>query len=293
MIDQKTLRFQKHLILPILILIILVGCASKKNIWGDTKTGLNLTYRMDKNQFLQYQMSTDQIQNLEIMGQSMQNITEMESQFSIQLDKIQEENLNLDITVDSMMITINSMQGDFSPDLSSVIGKGFQLVLSPLGEELEFIGIDTLQFSVRPGDIRDLKSTFRTLFPDLPDKPIKKGDTWTDIDDFKIQEGNVNVHLVIESENRLSGFETINGLECIQVTAPFKGTMEGEGDQMGNDLKFKGNLNGQSTWNFAYKKGLFVNMTTDFTLTGEIEMSGGQNMTIPMIQETKVVIHLI
>lgn len=87
--------------------------------------------------------------------------------------------------------------------------------------------------------------------------------------------------------------ETVNGLECVKITAAVTGTLEGEGEQMGMDLTFEGEIEGTDTWYFAYKEGIFVKMITDAFTEGTITTSGAQSMTIPMRQETKIETKLI
>jgi len=60
-----------------------------------------------------------------------------------------------------------------------------------------------------------------------------------------------------------------------------------EGEQMGANLTFSGEVKGTDTWYFAYKEGLFVKMTSSGSTEGTVNVSGIQSMTIPMTVEIK------
>ena len=126
------------------------------------------------------------------------------------------------------------------------------------------------------------------MFPDLAGKPIKIGDTYTTMDTIDIDEGQTNLQMLFESENTLSGYETVNGLECAKITAKVKGSLKGTGNQGGADLDFEGDIEADETWFFAYKKGLFVQTSSDSFTEATIAVSGPQEMTLPMTMEMKM-----
>lgn len=278
----------------VLIIALLAGCAAKTtNLWGDPKTGLILQYRMQENQVLKYQSSTEQTQNIEVMGQSMETQTTSTSAFSTKYKGLKENNLQLGVTIDSMSIDISSPQGELSPDMSSVKGKSFDMVLSPLGKELDVSGAQSIRYELGPVGDRSVESNFQALFPDMADRPVKIGDTWTSTDTVTEKSPVGEVILSFESVNTLAGFETVDGLECIKVTAEITGTLEGKGEQMGAELTFKGDIEGNQTWYFAYKEGIFVKDTVSASTDATITVSGAQAMTIPMKQESKMETKLI
>jgi hypothetical protein len=290
---KRIVKTRLLIVLAILAIALLAGCAVKKNIWGDPKSGLNLTYRMEENQILKYQISSEEIQELDMMGQTMETKSISGIQFSLQSKGLKEKNLMLGITVDTMKLNVRGgMAGDISPDLGAIIGKSFQMSLSPLGKEAGFSGTEALQYQLGPSGKRNIDSSFKNIFPDLADKPVKIGDTWTTKDDVTEKEGNIDIHAITESVNTLQGLETVNGLECVKIEAKITGTFDGKGVQMGSKFTFKGNLKGTSTWYFAYKKGIFVSMKSDTTSKGSVEVSA-QGMTIPMKTESRAEINLM
>jgi hypothetical protein len=290
---KQVVRTRLLILSAIIAVALLTSCAVKKEIWGDPKSGLNLTYRMEENQILKYQVSSQEIQELEMMGQTMETKTQAGMEFSLQSKGLKERDLLLDITVNTMKINVSGgMTGNMSPDLTPVIGKSFQMTLSPLGKEGGFSGTEELQYQLGPTGKRKIDSSFKSIFPDLADKPLKINDTWTSTADQTEKAGNIDVHAITETVNTLQGLETVNGLECVKIEAKTTGTIDGKGEQMGNKFTFKGKVEGTSTWYFAYKKGIFVSSKSNTTSEGTVEVSA-MGMTIPMKSESTSEIKLM
>lgn len=286
MFRKQALKTYLGFITTLIVIGLLAGCAAKTaNPWGDPKTGLILQYRMTENQVLKYQTSGEQTQSMEIMGQSIDTQSSTESGFSVKSKGLQEGNLLLGVTIDSMGINISSPQGELSPDMSSVLGKSFNMILSPLGKELDVSGAEAIEYDMGVAGKRSIGSSFQAAFPDLAGKPVKIGDTWTSTDIITEKTAELEIQISLESVNTLEGFETVDGLECVKVTADVTGTVVGQGEQMGMQLAIEGEVQGEGTWYFAYKEGIFVMDTTSIFTDATISTSGAQAMNIPMQQE--------
>ena len=277
----------------ILAICILAGCAAKLPIWGDPQTGLILQYRMAEDQVLKYKLTIEQTQDIEVMGQQMKTETKGEIAFTAKSKGLRENNQQLGITIDSMIVSINSPQGEISPDMSSVEGKSFDMTISMLGKELDLSGAESIQYDLGQAGKRDLTSNFQAVFPDLADKPVKIGDTWTSKDTITEKIGSGEIKISLESFNTLEGFETVDGLECAKITVKITGSLVGGGEQGGADLAFKGDIEGTETWHFAYKEGLFVKQIADVFTKGTVSVRGPQEMSIPLAQNMKIETKLI
>jgi len=293
MIHKKAFKTWPVFLPAILAICILVCCAARRPYWGDLQTGLILQYRMEENQVLKYQLTIKQTQDIEVMGQQMKTETKGEIAFTAKSKGVKENNQQLGITIDSMSININSPQGEISPDMSSVEGKSFDMIMSMLGKELDLSGAESIQYDLGSVGKRDIASNFQAVFPDLADKPVKIGDTWTSKDNITEKIGRGEIKISLESFNTLEGFETVDGLECAKITAKITGTLEGGGNQGGADLAFKGDIEGTETWHFAYKDGFFVKQITDVFTKGNVSISGPQEMSIPLAQNMKIETKLI
>lgn len=297
MIRKTNLRDLASWGVIILIFALLIGCAAKKPLWGNAKTGFILEYSMTPDQMWVYETTTQQNQTMEMMGQSMETETNIINNYTIKGAGLDDQkNILSQVTINKMsMSSKGGMQGDNNFDMSPFIGKSFGLTFSPKGEELEFPGADSLEINLGQmgGGKRSVKNFFRNPLPDLPENPLKIGGTWTSKRERTEPQSGIEVTTITESTHTLEGFETINNTECLRIKTGTKGTLDGSGEQMGADMTFEGDIESTSTWYVAYKKGFFVQSTTDYLLEGTIAVAGTTNMTIPITQESKTEIQLV
>ena len=108
-----------------------------------------------------------------------------------------------------------------------------------------------------------------------------------------VNQGGLDIVVDTETTNTVDGLETVDGMECLKIAGKITFTLEGSGQQMGADVLFEGDGDGTATWYFAYKKGVFVKSNNEMLMEGTATVSGGQNMTIPITQETKVEVKLV
>lgn len=290
---KQTFRTWVVCVPVILAIFYLAGCAAKTvNVWGDPQTGLILQYQMPEGQVLKYQGTSEVIETGEVMGQSIEAETKGKSAYSFKSKGQKENNHHLEVTINDMEINITSVQGELSPDMSSVRGKSFDMVLSPLGEEVDVSGAESIEYELA-GSTRNLAAGFKMLFPDMAGRPVKIGDSWTS--KFSVTDKTSSIEVLIDGEsiNTLEGFETVQGMECVRVESKNKGTMEGEGTQGGADLTFKGEFEGTDIWFFAYKEGIFVKMTSKSFVDLTVEITSPQSFTIPTTQERKSEVILV
>jgi hypothetical protein len=288
MICGNTLRARLFLALALVMAIVVAGCAAKKALWGDPESGIILTYRMAVDQALRYESSSEFVQNLDISGQTMETTSSRKLSFSVAPKGMTAGNQRLGVTIDAMTVAIQSPQGDLNPDMGDVIGKSFDMTLSPLGKEGGLSGAKAIKYIVGLGGERTLKSEFDALFPDLAGVPVKVGGSWTTRDTINVEEGNSKIQITFKNDNTLVGYETVNGMECAKMTAVVTGKLTGEGEQGGAALIFEGDVTGEDTWYFAYKEGVFVKTSSTGTIKGTITAGGPQGMVIPMTQTTKL-----
>lgn len=281
MVRKHTKLFGLLPLVTVLAFIMITGCAVKTtpNPWGDPATGLILTYRMADNQTLKYESTSTEDQTLEMMNQSMVTKTATNYTTSVSSKGIKENNLALGITLDAMKVDIKSFQGNFTPDLAPVLGKSFDMTLSPLGKELEITGAETLKYNIGPQEHR-VATSFRTFFPDLPDKPVKVGDSWPGSEELTEKTENMEFQVSITNTNTVEALETVDGMDCVKIKTIGSGTMNGKGKSMGQDLTFEGTVKGTTYWYFAYKEGTFVKQTGENSSEATIKVSSG--MSIPM-----------
>ncbi len=293
---NKIRRVYIFLISIFVLSFFLFSCAAKKPIWGDPQTGLILQYRIAQDQKLNYNVSANQTQEIDLtslMGQVMETTTDVNLDFTMAGTGIDEkQNVLSRIEIGALDIAVNSAQGITNINTSALIGKSFGLSLSPIGRK-EFIDIETvpkMNFGEMSGE-QSIKSYFMELFSELSADPVKIGESWTVQSEFTESSGNMDLLIKLESQNTLEGLETINGMECARIQTQYTGTISGSGTQGGMYMVVTGDLESTATWYFAYKEGLFVKEREDQSLDAEIDL--GDMGTLPMVQKTTLETKLI
>ncbi len=292
MLNARNRRVVLLVVAAALAALVITGCA-KKPMWGDPETGLILTYRMQEGVALTYRFTNEFEQAMDIMGQSMKITADDTHRFTIASRGAKTDNLAFTVTVDSISMNISTPQGEISPDLSALPGKSFEMVISPLGEELEIIGADAIEYETPGQGKRSIESTFLALFPDLPAGPVTVGDSWTTIDSIPDKSDSGEMLIVFNNTHTLAGYETMRGMECAKITTKFTGALRGTTMQGGMELVTEATIEGSDTWYFAYEKGYFVESSSSGTAEGTIKDTGGQGLNIPMSREFKMALKLV
>ena len=171
-----------RVIIPVGIVLtaifFLAGCASKKNIWGDTKKGLVLNYRMIEGTPYTYNVKSDVNQEMEINQQKLSVIMNSIQEYTFTSESSAADPLQLNVTIDTMALFIKSPMKEMEPGMANVIGKSLVMKLSSSGYESNLEGAKEITYDIGP-ETRNLGSEFQGFFPNLPSNPIQPGDTWS------------------------------------------------------------------------------------------------------------------
>jgi hypothetical protein len=276
-----------------LAICMLAGCAAKTaQVYGDPQTGIILQYRMPEDQVLEYDSWGETHQVSDVMGQTIETDITSTNAFTVKSNGQEENNHQLTITIDGMSLKIQSTQAELEPDMNTVIGKSFDMVLSSLGKEVELIGAEAIEYDLGPEGTRNISSGFQDIFPNLANRPVKIGDTWPDESTIteKSDRGEAIIHF--SGVNTLVGYETVDGMECVKVKGEGTGTIESKGEQGGMELITTGEIKGTVTWFFAYKEGIFVKQINEGTVEGTVDVPS-QGVQIPFTREMTSEINLV
>ena len=272
---------------------LLLGCGAKPEFWGSPEKGFNLKYRASDMENLTYTISSTMLQTMDMMGNEITTDIKTYIQTVLEQKSLDQMGLRLSVTIDSMYVGVVSPMGSMKPDMKSINGKQFEMSLSPLGKEYDFEGVDAIAYSTAEGGKRSIKDQFQSVFPDLPEKKVKFGDSWTSSDTLNIDQGGMELVMVFSNVHTLEGTETMNGLECVKIATKVKGSLRGEGQQGPADFALDADIEGDDTWYFAYKKGVLVKMISEGLVEGTVAVTGPQDMSLPMSMETDIKIDLV
>ncbi len=279
---------------PIFLAVcMLTGCAAKTApVYGDPQTGVILQYQMPEGQVLKYDSWGETHQISDVMGQTIEMDISSSNAFTVKSNGQEENNHQLTITIDGMSLKIQSTQGELEPDMSTVIGKSFDMVLSSLGKEVELIGADAIEYDLGPEGTKNISSGFQDIFPNLADRPVKIGDTWPDESTITDKSDSGETIIYFSGINTAVGFENVDGMECVKITTEGTGMIESKAEQQGMELVTTGEIKGTATWFFAYKEGLFIKQINEFTVEGTVDVPS-QGLQIPFSREMTAEIKLV
>lgn len=265
--------------------MLLAGCAGQKSFWGDPSSGLILRYRTPETA-LRYE-STSKMQQQMTFGEQPFQI-DADQRSVVTMKPAAGNPVALQVTVDSTTMKSASPMGDNSPDLSGLTGKPFGMTLSELGKETLAPEAASIQVDLgQMGGKRGVHADFVDFFENLPAVPVRVGESWNSIDTVTVEQGGMNIVMVVESRSTLTGLEKVRGLECARIIVESKGKMSGSGEQMGAALSMTGDIQSKGAWAFAYKKGLMAESSVETTTESTIEISGPEDMTMPMKTSVK------
>ncbi|MBE0648294.1 MAG: hypothetical protein IH596_10970 [Bacteroidales bacterium] len=289
-----TSRKISHLLLPVgmilTAIVIMAGCASKKSIWGDTKKGLILSYRMPEDKTYKYQVTSDVDQAMEINTQKLEVTMKSFQEFSFSNMLPGPDPLSLKVTIDTMYLYIKSPMNEMIPEMKEVIGKRINMYLSSNGHESDLDGAKEIFYVLGP-EKRNLGTEFQGFFPNLPDHPVKPGDTWTFNDTIMEESGNNWLGIYSSNNAKLEGYETVGGRECARIVIETTGTISGKGNTQGVDTETVGEFTGTDLVWFDYKEGILIKISSKGTAKSQTKTSGVRQMIIPGTREmTKTIV---
>ncbi len=280
---MKTTRMKTTLliILAASVILILPGCATKKDAWGDVNSGIIMKYSYAPGNDYRYHNTFNFEQKMKVMEQEYTVTSKGEQVLNMQPQKAGNEELELRVTVDEMHAVINSPQGEMKAELDSIIGKSFNFTVSWNGKELEYSEADKLAYGFGTGEKKTIGSDVQGFFPDLPGHPVKPGDTWESHDKITESIGKGSIVMDITNYNTFEKLESYKGYECMKITYTFTGILTGKGEEAGMKMSTSGKLEGTGTWYFAYREGVFVSQSVEGQGTTETQITGPREMTLP------------
>ena len=266
--------------LLILGFLILTGYLS-------AQSSVRLAYNMPAGKTLSYKSVTSISQLMDIQGQSMEVMVNTAFGFSAKMvDKV-EGNLKVNITVDSLTMSINAMGGLTNSRVREIENKSFNMIIAPTGRVVDLSEAENIKFNVESQGITNLSQSFNDVFPVLPDKAVSPGDTWSSVDTVRSSASTASTLHVLESRYRYDGVEKVNGIDCAKISSTITGRSQTQAQSMGMDIFYSGPVTGQVVTYFAIKEGYFLKQDVSTTLNGEIEISGAENMAFPITVDTK------
>jgi hypothetical protein len=288
---MKTLNKPQYITFLTVIFSVLfstTAVALDKNEKSGQKAPVKLVYTYSESKVVSYISATAVTQTMDINGQTMNTLIQNNLSFKVKSLGSEADNLKLQIGIDSLSTIVESPNGSTGGKINDVKGKTFSMILSPRGKEIDVKEAAKIEYTVEGVPTsNNLEQYFKNIFPDLPEKAVTPGETWTKNDTITSVSTSSSTTQIINGINKFEGIEKINGFECAKITSTFTGTMKTTAQNMGMDIFYSGPIQGTVTLFFAIKEGYFIRQEVSSKMEGTIEITGTQNMTFPLRMDTK------
>jgi hypothetical protein len=286
---MKTSKLFLTLLVPVAFLV-LSGCASLKSTGG--KSGTELNYHLNPGQ--SYTMITEGSTSILTEAGEQSVTVDMNSSnetiyraFAVNRDGT----VILEMEYKDLKQTAKTPMGDNETDYSNWIGKKTRVNLSPKGALSEYSGFDQLPEIITAtgekvsGDM--VQKSIGNQFFELPDHPVKIGESWTAKTSYDIPYGGG-----ILKQQETTTFTVMeraknNGLDCLKINVVGTGNLSGEFEQQGMQLELTRDTKSTGVIWFAIEKGMYVSLESVSTATGQVYVPAA-SMTIPQSTSAKL-----
>jgi len=243
-----------------------------------------LKYVMPEGQPFTYKISTGYYQTMSMMGVPLKTTVLKDMTVTFYPLAFAQETYQLQVLVNDIAMKVTSPGTNLTPNLSKIPGKTFEMTVTNSGEEIGLMGADELTYKLGDEGEQNMESEFEHIFPDLPEKVLNPGDTWTKTDTIVVEAGGMETIIVTRTENTLAGYELIKGHECAKITSEYTSTVSSSGTKEGADIETTVEMGGKETLYFDYKMGVLVLQNSTGSGDGAVKITGAKEMSIPMSQ---------
>jgi len=290
---KRTNQFLLVLMTP--VLLIAVSCATMKSTTG--KQDPELAYKVATGQsFTLKSEGTTQIKS-EQMGQEVTiDMKSTSETLYTALKTNPDGSIRLQLEYKSMNQSTETPNGVNEADYSSWLGKKAQFDVSSNGKLSGFAGFDELPaISAATGEKvtgEMVKKGMNDIFFELPDHPIKIGETWTAKTSNEIPYG-ANI-LKQEETTTYTATEKVkkNGFDCIKIVTSGVQKITGELEQQGMSMTLTRDTQTSGIVYFSLKQGMYISAEGTSTAKGEVDIPSA-GMVIPQEITSKLSVTVI
>lgn len=269
--------------------IIISGCNPKATV--SKIDAYKLEYKLSGDQPYKYLQDSKITQSIVYMGQEINTVINSCLGFTALATGASESDVDINITIDSLGYTINSVQGNMVEDMDELAGEKFNMSMSKNGKVRDLDEAEKLKYTVAGTQSADMKSSFTMIFPTLPAENIKIAHTWTDTDTIDVSTPTDDVQMIMTSNNTVESREELNGYDCFRIGYTMTGTRDGSSTTPQGIIVTSSDLSGSGHYYFAFKEGIIIKDHAEIMSEGEVVIPGGE--AIPMNMETIIKMDLM
>ena len=253
-------------------------------------------YRANEYNDLNYKAVYNLKTFMEMQGEPMNAERAFDFIYSFSGKEAEGENNHLiSITLENIDAKMITALGQQKFDTRHINGKSFDMMISANGSKLSYPHPDQLlrlDMGAMAGGELNLEFILKYNFPELPDSPVKGGETWQETFQRTQIEGSLQPLVNINAVHQYVDVEKVDGYDCIKVESTYKAEIEDSEEQMGMIWTYIGKLEGSSTWYFAVQEGFVVKVSTKEKSKGIMKSTGANPTEVPIQQEISVDINI-
>jgi hypothetical protein len=286
-LNKKTMKKSKITNLTVLIIVLalaVAGCAKQPGSSSQGKN--NLEYKFTGDESYTYVQTSDAIQSIVYGGQDVNTSIKTKMGFKTAAKGISQGDLILEITIDTLLIDINSMGTIMNENISDVRGKSFLMTMNKRGKNINLDEAENISYSIAGLQTSNMKAAFVTMFPSLPEDNISIGYTWNDTDTVRINTETENSERIISVDCTVEAREKVSGYDCYKISYIGSGTSDGSSQSPQGLIVSNTDVNMNGYYYFAIKEGLIVSDHLEMKSDGDLSLPSGDQ--IPLYTTAKI-----
>ncbi len=235
-----------------------------------------------------YHQEVELVQNVvqTVGGQEVQVKGEVKSSGILSVESVAGDG-QATLGMDILEVSIHSQAMGMDTTLHiREIPDAFRIVCTPGGKVVSSVKTDSTEAMAIINQIDPGK------FKSLPARMVQVGETWkeTQVEKKEASAGTpFGTDMTFEMEYTLAGTEVVEGNQLYKVTNRGTIAVTGKGTQMGMELFLEGGGKLEGYFLFDPRSSMVVYSDDLTELELSVAVSGPQNMTIPMVQSSKVI----
>jgi len=262
------------------ISLAMAGCSKKLTSTGSADRSLE--YGFTGNESFSYMQSSKMIQSIVYMGQEVNTSVNSNMGFTARGKGIVNGDLILEITVDTLGMTLNSMGTNMKEDISSLKGKSFIMTMSTRGADKDLDEAESMTYSLAGLQTSNLKASFATIFPKLPKENVMIGYTWQDTDTVNINTETENAEMILITNSTVEAREEVKGYDCYRISYQVSGTRDGSSQTPQGLIVTNADVSGTGYYYFAVKEGIIVSDYSEVKTDGNLVIPTGESLPMYM-----------
>jgi len=250
----------------------------------------NLKYKFEKGKTFSYRILSSTSQKVTAMGQEVNTSIDAKAKMKLETAEVSAAGNEIIAAFDSFYTktSIDITGAENIDNGAEIIGKRMKIIYDQYGKKIKKVEIDKIKSNQNQEFSKNTN-----IFIQLPEKPVKAGETWTNSNTDTTASDEANKMITkTDVEYKLEGREKYLGADCLKIS--FKGTLkiEGVAVQQNMNIVMEGTGKVAGVYFFNENKGtiIFIENIADVDVNAAIP---DQGMTIPISNKSKSTVFLV